>query len=152
MMLSAIVALSLTGSAVMAQEDDHSGEGEARQLTLDDAPVQSEVMMICRFGTECYEAEACAASGFEADLIGLSGGMSADALVVQAMFRSDAGNVELIGLRAPEAMSLSGGQLEARHLLTVANSGAARYTMHYADGPMVISYLGTCTPKDGASQ
>ena len=57
---------------------------------------------------------------------------------------SDAETVDMTGTKQVKALSLTGGGFDARHLLSIAADGASRYTVHYADGPIVISYLGTC--------
>ncbi|MEO0390901.1 MAG: hypothetical protein AAF218_08160 [Pseudomonadota bacterium] len=114
------------------------------QVALDDAPVREELLMNCNFVTECFEDEACTDVEYEPQLTGQTGGASDQDMVVEADFESPAGTEKMLGVMLSGALSLSGGSFAARHLLTVNADGAARYSVHYADGPMVISYLGTC--------
>lgn len=98
----------------------------------------------CGFDFECLETEACADTTFTTQLKGQAEGILGGDMAVQGEMISDAGDTILLGARSGDAMSLAGGTFEARHLLTIAANGAARYTLHYSDGPMVISYTGTC--------
>ena len=124
-----------------------SGNGGNAQLGIRQAPVQDEIALSCRFGIECLEAEGCVAGGLSATLDGRAGGMDAQSMTVQAELAFEAGAVEMLGVMDSGAMSLSGGPFEARHLLTRAPDGATRYTVHYTDGPMVVSYLGQCEAR-----
>jgi hypothetical protein len=90
------------------------------------------------------ENEPCTETEFTPDITGNAGGASADALTVQSQMVSDAETVDMTGTKQVKALSLTGGGFDARHLLSIATDGASRYTVHYADGPIVISYLGTC--------
>ena len=112
-------------------------------LAFDDAPVQGDVALSCAFVTECFEGEGCSDTTFEVQLTGKTGGLSADALVAVVKMASVSGDVELLGTASNDRLSLTGGPLEARHMLTLSGE-AARYTVHYVDGPMAITYLGTC--------
>ena len=138
-----IAPLALTISLVMpaiaqnAQEDDGS-------YTLQNAPVKREIALMCRFESECFEAESCAETTLSFDLKGRAGGLTATDMAVEVAMVSEIIDATLIGVHSGSAMSLSGGAFDARHLLTIAEGGAARYTLHYADGPMAISYLGAC--------
>lgn len=114
------------------------------RLTIGTAPVKTDIALVCNFTTECFDADTCTDAAFEPTLTGRAGGMSLQDMVAQVKFSSEAGDADLLGLRSDDAMSLSGGTFEARHLLTINKDGAARYTVHYADGPMAISYLGIC--------
>lgn len=114
-------------------------------LTISTAPVQVEIVLHCAFQSECFEAETCSDTTFSFDLNGRAGGLAESDMVVQTELTSEIGDTDLLGVRTGSALSLSGGSFEARHLLTIAEDGAARYTLHYADGPMTISYLGDCS-------
>ncbi|MEO0936627.1 MAG: hypothetical protein AAFY38_00565 [Pseudomonadota bacterium] len=105
------------------------------------AVAQSEIAKACAFMQECFEAEGCTETDYTPALTWQVG---ADELLVEAQFDSPSETITLIGVASDGALSLAGGSFAARHLLTVAADGAARYTVHYADGPMVISYLGVC--------
>lgn len=113
-------------------------------FTLETAPVKVTFTLQCVFKTECFEGEACAETNFGAQLNVVAGGLTETDMVVQSDLVSDAGDATLLGVRSGKAMSLAGGGFDARHLLTIAQDGAARYTVHYADGPMFINYLGAC--------
>lgn len=138
------VALGVLGGAVAAQQDGDAAHETEDRLTIDTAPAQAQLNLVCRFAVECYEDEVCAETSFGAALTGDAGGMDAMSMVVQAELKSDAATVELLGVRDAGAISLSGGPFEARHLLSVAADGAARYSVHYLEGPVVVSYLGRC--------
>ncbi|MFU1606653.1 hypothetical protein ACM25O_09365 [Sulfitobacter pontiacus] len=107
-------------------------------------PFQQTIAIACRFTWECVENEPCTETEFTPDITGNAGGASADALTVQSQMVSDAETVDMTGTKQVKALSLTGGGFDARHLLSIAADGASRYTVHYADGPIVISYLGTC--------
>lgn len=108
------------------------------------APEQREIKLQCTFASECFEAESCAATTFTGELVGRAGGINNVDMVVQAEFITEIGDTLLLGARSGKAISLIGGDFDARHLLTIAADGGARYTLHYADGPMAISYFGVC--------
>ncbi|MFT6088500.1 hypothetical protein [Sulfitobacter sp.] len=128
-----------TSAAAVA--DEHS---MAETLTLETAPFRQEIKRLCNFVTECVENEPCTETEFTPEITGIGGGLSADDLVVQAEMVTDAETVELLGVTSGKSLSLSGGTFAARHMITITENGATRYTVHYADGPFVISYLGTC--------
>ena len=113
-------------------------------IALDDAPFKQTIAIACDFKTECVEDEPCTETEFKPTIEGIAGGLSAQELVVQSQMVTDAETVELLGVKSGAGYSLSGGSFSDRHLLTIAEGGATRYTVHYADGPFVISYLGTC--------
>jgi len=131
------IALAVCSPAFAKDEDG--------SYTLQNAPVQSEISMLCAYENECLDAEACNNTTFSFELKGHADGLNDVDMVVQAELISEIGDTILLGARSGEAMSLSGGTFDARHLLTIANNGNARYTLHYSDGPMAISYLGACS-------
>lgn len=110
---------------------------------IDKAPHQEKIALSCQFRLECFEGEACAQTDYAFELNGLAGGLGPDAMAVLVTLESVGGNVELLGTGSGEVMVLSGGGIEARHMLTLQGA-AIRYTLHYSEGPMVISYLGAC--------
>lgn len=132
-----VIALTVCSPAFANNEDGSH--------TLQNAPVQSEISMLCAFENECLDAEACKSTTFSFELKRRAGGLNDVDMVVQAELISEIGDTILLGARSGETMSLSGGAFDARHLLTIANDGYVRYTMHYSDGPMAISYLGACS-------
>ncbi len=121
-------------------QDDH----QSTQLTIETAPNQAQIELVCRFSKECFETEACSDTEFKTQLSGKAGGLTPADMVVEANLITDAETTTMLGLRSDKTYSLSGGLFDARHLLTIAASGAARYTVHLADGPMVITYHGKC--------
>ena len=110
---------------------------------LSDAPFQKDIALQCAFVTECFEGDGCSDTAFDAQLTGKSGGLAADAMVALVKMSSVSGDVELLGTASNDRISLTGGPLEARHMVTLSGQNA-RYTVHYVDGPMAITYLGTC--------
>jgi hypothetical protein len=112
--------------------------------TLETAPYRQDILRTCEFVTECVENEPCTETEFTPEITGIGGGLTADDLGVQAQMVTDAETVELLGVTSGKSMSLAGGTFAARHMITITENGATRYTVHYADGPFVISYLGTC--------
>lgn len=81
--------------------------------------------MACSFGTECFDGEACGESGFSLSIVG-------DAM------ETEFGSYPVQDLGG--ALYAAGDG--AHYLLTTGDSGA-RLSVHM-DGPMVVSYLGTC--------
>ena len=138
-----ILALAVAGSAY-AQSFSSKGPGGLDGMSsLEEAPFREEIALQCMFETECFEAEGCATGAFGARLEGQAGGLTPEALAVVSKFSSDAGDVELLGTRAGDILSLSGGTLSARHFLTISGS-ETRYTVHFSQGPIMVSYLGVC--------
>ena len=137
-----LLVIATLGAPVFAWQ---GGAALANQsLTIETAPVQAEVTMQCLFDFECFETETCAESGFEATLSGKAGGLTESDMVVDVKMISDAETTPMLGVRSGAAMSLSGGSFDARALLTIGAEGAARYTLHLIDGPLALTYLGTC--------
>ena len=102
---------------------------------------------ICRFETECVEAEACAATDYAARIV-RPGERTSGA----GTFSDDAGTVVLTKLPGPDAAThFSAGNGEGAYegafgmmFLTTGEDGTARLTVHFEEGPMAITYLGTC--------
>lgn len=140
---SACALLFATSLPVAANESEQTDD--AGSYTLETAPVKLDVELSCVFETECLEADTCNDTTFSFDLIGKAGGLTDVDMVVQAEIVSEIGDTVVLGARSGTAMSLAGGTFDARHLLTIAAGGDARYTLHYSDGPMAISYLGACS-------
>lgn len=138
-----LVGLMLLAALPCAAQDDVAEE-DGDMMTVTTAPVQEDIQLDCVFDRECLEDEGCTDGGFKPFLDAHAGGLDPEVLMVEANLVADAGTVFMMGARDRGRLSLSGGDFEARHLLTVAGDGAARYTVHYAEGPMMVSYLGRC--------
>ncbi len=138
---SLLIALTLSAPAIAQSNDAETSSESSADL---DAPFKREIALSCAFVSECFEAESCADTTFSVALNGRAVGVKAIDMPVEFEMISDTGTTTLIGVRSSAAYSLSGGAFQARHLMTIAEGGAARYTLHYADGPMAISYLGAC--------
>jgi len=141
------LALLATTAPALAQDSVATTTATAPTAAATTAPAepfQQTIAIACRFTWECVENEPCTETEFTPDITGTAGGASADALTVQSQMVSDAETVDMTGTKQVKALSLTGGGFDARHLLSIATDGASRYTVHYADGPIVISYLGTC--------
>ncbi|MEP2474646.1 MAG: hypothetical protein ABJH45_24275 [Paracoccaceae bacterium] len=135
----AALILSTAVAPVMAQERPVFGSRNPNA-----PPVQQEFAMMCEFTSECYETESCGETQYSIDLEGETSGLETNAMVASVQLSSDIGTEDLVGVVQDETTSLSGGTFSARHFLTIAPNGAARYTVHYAEGPLMISYLGEC--------
>lgn len=135
------VAVTLIGTWAWAQD---LGGPAASLSSIAEAPFQQTLAINCRFRRECVEDQPCTADGFAADLLGTAGGLTPQSMVagVQMITRDSA--VELVGVREGTALALAGGGFAARHLLTLTDAGIARYTIHYMQGPLMVSYLGQC--------
>ncbi|MEP5152539.1 hypothetical protein [Planktotalea sp.] len=133
-------------SGSFGQKPDANGFGQVpEKLTVDTAPSQNAIALQCTFATECFEGEACTDTTFEMEVSGRAGGLVETDMVVEANLVSVNGTTPVLGVRSGTAMSLSGGTFDARELLTIATGGDARYSLHYVEGPLVISYLGSCS-------
>ena len=141
--LQALVGILALASPLAAQNTVQSPN--SADFTIRTAPVQIELNLQCVFASECFETESCSDTTFTFDLNGAAGGLAESDMVVQTQLTSEIGDAELLGVRSGKALSLAGGSFEAGHLLTIAEDGSARYTLHYADGPMTISYIGECS-------
>ncbi|WP_456389162.1 hypothetical protein [Profundibacter sp.] len=98
----------------------------------------SDTFANCAFTQECFEGEACEDTTFE---MGIEHSDDIP-FVMQTMSENIEGDVFDNG--APDATSTLLGQTKtATHLLTIQPGGAARYTVHM-QGPMAITYQGTC--------
>lgn len=106
--------------------------------------VEAQVYMDCEFATECYEAEGCQEAVFAATLVGRASGDEMIDMAAEIEMRSDNGDVMLAGTLSNGALGLYGGAGLGRHMLSVSADGAARYTVHLANGPQAVTYLGTC--------
>ncbi|GAA4229888.1 hypothetical protein GGQ68_001624 [Sagittula marina] len=119
----------------------------ADKMSLSDAPIHQPIVLDCDFVTECYEAEPCQDTRFSVTLEGQASGFEDVNLLVEVRMRSDAADVPLMGNRSNGALALAGGIDGVRHMVTTNADGTARYTVHDADGPMMVSYLGSCAPQ-----
>lgn len=86
----------------------------------------------CLFQTECVDGD-CAGSGYEASVtLGPDG--------TTATLSDPSEDVSLTGSATGAAVSLAA----PNRLLTVDAAGDARYTTHFDDPAMAITYLGRC--------
>ena len=97
-----------------------------------------DVFAQCRFAQECLEGETCNATDFELtvrhdDLAGFA---------LESLAETVAGLVFDNGQPDSTSTLVASGET-AYHLLTIERDGAARYTVHM-QGPMAITYLGSC--------
>ncbi|MHA6323725.1 hypothetical protein [Roseivivax sp. CAU 1753] len=145
-----VAALILAPALAMAEAhaedghgDDHMDGPVEEMMGISDAPVQRAINLSCRFDVECLDDEECQPTDYEVALTGHAGGLD-EARMMAAVSLSDmTGDEDALGAFENGVLSLSGGKIEARFLLTIT-AEAARYTRHFADGPMSVSYLGAC--------
>lgn len=102
------------------------------------------LLLNCSFTTECYETEGCQDTLFAATLVGEATGPEPISQLAEVEMRGDAEDVQLLGHMSNGALGLVGGAGLGRHMLTVSAEGTARYTVHFADGPRMVSYTGQC--------
>lgn len=89
----------------------------------------------CSFTTECFEAEACAATQFDATLD--QGAQTAQFVTPSETILMSQGGSETVRVY----VGVTGS---AFHILTRGANGIARYTTHIFEGPLAVSYLGEC--------
>ena len=95
--------------------------------------------LACSFTTECLESEACADTDYGFEVFWKS--ERHEAITVITPSETTGGRIER---RDHGATTVVAEGDNAMHFLTVATDGAARYSTHIFDGPMVVSYLGRC--------
>ncbi len=96
------------------------------------APLWAEGIA-CTFTTECFEADACTEANFAAEVA-----------VENERISTEFGDLTIVAVkRTPANLTLFATGDGAEYLLSVTPQ-AARLTTHANEGPMVISYLGTC--------
>ena len=95
----------------------------------------------CHFTTECHDAEPCAATDFD---LSIADGADEMTVTLATVSGTGTGALTLAPNGATQILGRSGGTLQ---LLTIGTDGAARLSLHLADGPVALSYLGTC--EDG---
>jgi len=83
----------------------------------------------CTFTTECFEGDGCYETDFSME-------------VTESQFVTDAETIIAAPLPLPQ--TVMGLTPTSVHIVTRSEDGSARYTTHMIDGPMMISYLGTC--------
>ncbi|TCM81487.1 hypothetical protein [Rhodovulum steppense] len=109
----------------------------------DGASTDNDFALACAFDRECHEAEPCTDADFALDVTGRVGGMGAGTMLARVVLSSVSGDVDAFGTLDGGTMFLQGGDGASRSYLVVTN-GAARYTLHMAEGPTVVTYHGTC--------
>ncbi len=98
-------------------------------LALSAAPALAET---CDFTQECFEAEACSETSFSMEIDG-------DQLIMDA-------ETIMVSTSGFETARISvGSSSSAVHVLTRQTGGEARYSTHIFDGPLMVSYLGSCS-------
>jgi hypothetical protein len=96
---------------------------------------------LCRFETECYEAEACAESGFDVQITLPEGPQSITGRLVA---ETDGGTYQGFVLKAgptERTMFFDGETL--RMMVTLIGTDA-RLAVHVTDPPAMVNYIGTC--------
>ena len=89
----------------------------------------------CSFTTECFDGDGCAETAFDLEIARDGGAVT---LV------SDAETIA-VSQGGSDAVRVFVGVTESGfHLLTHASEGAARYSVHLFEGPLMINYLGQC--------
>lgn len=102
-------------------------------------PGAAQAASQCTFTMECYESEACQPTTFALEFRAGTGGPNELELVT---------DTETIGVTAGgtgKVAHLAGMTETGFHVLTLTSAtGSARYTNHISDGPLTVTYLGTC--------
>ena len=96
----------------------------------------------CSFTTECFDAEECT----ETDYSLVIGHDDYGIPILETI--SETLRVTAIAGDGENHSTVTATGEGAIHLLTRATGGDARYTVHLTEGPMTISYLGTCKAGD----
>ncbi len=97
-------------------------------LAVCSAPAIAET---CTFTQECFEAEGCSETTFSMEIEGNQMITDAETIPVST------GGSETIRISV-------GYSASAFHVLTRETGGAARYSTHLFEGPLMVNYLGTC--------
>lgn len=113
-----------------------------RALALAALPLAAQAAD-CAFDAECVEDEPCAETAYAARIVGPGAGMTGPATLVD-----DAGSVALEAAGpgvwvGGDGRGAYAGRFGAM-MLTTGEDGTARLTVHFTEGPMAITYLGTC--------
>jgi hypothetical protein len=88
---------------------------------------------LCRFETQCYEAEACAAADFEIEV----------QLENQSISTED-GDWIIVAKKSEDALITIFAAAKGVEYLVSITPEAARLSGHLNAGPRAIQYLGTC--------
>ncbi|MBU2982340.1 hypothetical protein KO498_11030 [Lentibacter algarum] len=87
----------------------------------------------CSFVTECFEAEACGETTFTAE-VDIKG----------EKLETEFGDLSIVAVKERPALKTMFATGDgAEYLLSITPQGA-RLTTHANEGPLVISYLGSC--------
>ncbi|TCO69747.1 hypothetical protein [Rhodovulum euryhalinum] len=103
----------------------------------------NDFALACAFVRECHETEPCAEADFALEVTGRVGGLGAGVVLARATLSSVAGDIDAFGTLGNGTLFLQGGNGGGRAYLVVTD-GAARYTRHMAQGPVSVTYHGTC--------
>lgn len=95
----------------------------------------------CRFVNECFEGEACDATDFELSVT--SDPENPQGLLVI----TDSETLKGSGLRTGQTARVVFFGDSGMHVISVQSDAQARYTVHL-EGPLVITYQGTCEVKN----
>lgn len=88
---------------------------------------------VCAFETECFETDACGDSAFSLTI-------ADDHMTIDTEF----GSLDVVNrIYEGDQQSIFATGPGATYLLTSTPDGA-RLTTHMMDGPMTVSYIGTC--------
>jgi hypothetical protein len=100
---------------------------------------QANAATQCTFTTECFEAEACTETSFAVSLDETDAGLT---------LSSDAESFPVALGGSDKVRVYVGFTQSAFHLLTATDTKSARYTTHIYDGPLLVSYLGSCEASE----
>ncbi len=88
----------------------------------------------CTFTTECFETDSCQDTEFSVSLD-----------FPNHTFSTDFGDLDVVAIsKTPSLLTVFANGEGANYMLTVAEADA-RFATHMTDGPMMVSYQGTCT-------
>ena len=99
--------------------------------------------MMCSFKSECLGVEACEETTFS-----MSFGAAEDAQPVPSDLVTDSSNTKGTSQVSEEGGVTSFQALESNgnaHLVTVAEDGTARYSLHLPSSELALYYQGTCS-------
>lgn len=94
--------------------------------------------------SECYDTDGCADTTYGIKLEDRAGGLTADDMVLAATLTDNSETIEMLGTLSSSATLLSDVGANGRRILTILPDGQARFTVHFIDGPVSITYAGIC--------
>lgn len=96
----------------------------------------------CTFTSECFDTEECTETDYELTIAHDDHGAPILESIAENL------HVTAIGGDGDTHTTFIASTNAATHLLTRTTDGSARYTVHMADGPLMLSYLGSCTAAE----